>query len=240
VSVVNALSETLSLRIHKGGFLYLQDYKHGVPTKPLKKGAKTSKQGTTINFKPSTKTFTNATFQYEVLARRLRELSFLNPGLRINLVDERNTKKDSFFFKGGIKAFVRHLNKTQKPIHEQVVYINKTSKKINTEIAIQWNESYRENMYCFANTIRQKDGGTHLAGFRGALTRTINSYIDKTSTKDQTVVSGEDCREGMTAIISIKHPDPKFSSQTKDKLVSSEVKGIVEGILNKHLKGYLW
>jgi len=240
VSVVNALSETLSLRIHKGGFLYLQDYKHGVPTKPIKRGAKTTKQGTTIHFKPSTKTFTNASFQYDVLSRRLRELSFLNSGLRINLFDERNNKKDTFFFKGGIKAFVSHLNKTQKPTHEQVIYINKTTKKINIEIAIQWNESYRENMYCFANTIRQKDGGTHLAGFRGALTRTINSYINKSSAKEQSVVSGEDCREGMTAIISVKHPDPKFSSQTKDKLVSSEVKGIVEGILNKHLKGFLW
>ena len=240
VSVVNALSETLSLRIHKAGFLYLQDYKEGVPVKPLKKGDKTTKQGTTINFKPSTKVFTNATFQYEILARRLRELSFLNSGLRINLIDERSNKKGSFFFKGGIKAFVSHLNKTQKPIHEQVIYINKTSKKINVEIAIQWNEAYSENMYCFANTIRQKDGGTHLAGFRGALTRTINSYINKASTKDETTVSGEDCREGMTAIISVKHPDPKFSSQTKDKLVSSEVKGVVEGILNKQLKGFLW
>ena len=239
VSVVNALSETLSLRIHKTGFLYHQDYKHGTPTKPLKKGLKTNKQGTTINFKPSTKTFTNASFQYEVLSRRLRELSFLNSGLRINLVDERSTKKDSFLFKGGIKAFVSHLNKTQKPIHDQVIYINKTKKRVEVEITIQWNESYRENMYCFANTIRQKDGGTHLAGFRGALTRTINSYIAKELKKDQTIVSGEDCREGMTAIISIKHPDPKFSSQTKDKLVSSEVKGIVESVLNKYLKEFL-
>ena len=239
VSVVNALSENLSLRIHRDGFLYEQDYKHGVPLKPLKKGNKTNKQGTTINFKPSSKTFTNAVFLYEVLSRRLRELSFLNSGLRINLVDERSTKKDSFLFKGGIKAFVTHLNKTQKPLHDQVVYINKTKRRVEVEIAIQWNESYRENMFCFANTIRQKDGGTHLAGFRGALTRTINSYIDKEMPKGQNPVSGEDCREGMTAIISIKHPDPKFSSQTKDKLVSSEVKGIVESIVNEKLKDFL-
>jgi len=238
VSVVNALSESLNLRIHKNGHVYLQDYSHGKPDGPLKKGSKSNKSGTTISFKPSPKTFTNTIYSYDVLAKRLRELSFLNSGLTITLSDERDSKTESFFFEGGIKAFVSHLNKLQKPIHESVVYIEKTLKDINVEIAIQWNEAYRENMYCFANTIRQKDGGTHLAGYRGALTRTINSYIDK-EFKNENAVTGDDCREGMTAIISVKHPDPKFSSQTKDKLVSSEVKGVVESIVNKHLKEFL-
>ncbi|MEO1929633.1 MAG: ATP-binding protein, partial [Gammaproteobacteria bacterium] len=240
VSVVNALSETLNMRIHKNGHVYEQDYTHGVPDKPIKKGGKTNKSGTTISFKPSTKTFTNTVFHFEILAKRLRELSFLNSGLTIKLSDDRTNKDETFYFEGGIKAFVKHLNKLQTPLHESVVYINKTTKKdINVEIAIQWNESYRENMYCFANTIGQKDGGTHLAGYRGALTRTINTYIDKGVGKNDITVTGEDCREGMTAIISIKHPDPKFSSQTKDKLVSSEVKGAVESVVNKHLKEFL-
>ena len=238
VSVVNALSESLNLRIHKNGSVYLQDYTHGVPNAALKKGPKSERNGTTISFKPSPKTFTNTKYSFDVLAKRLRELSFLNSGLTINLSDERNNKNETFYFEGGIKAFVSHLNKLQKPIHESVIHIEKTLKDINVEIAIQWNEAYRENMYCFANTIRQKDGGTHLAGYRGALTRTINSYIDK-ELKNEKAVSGEDCREGMTAIISVKHPDPKFSSQTKDKLVSSEVKGVVESIVNKHLKEFL-
>jgi len=238
VSVVNALSESLNLRIHKNGSVYLQDYTHGVPNAALKKGPKSERNGTTISFKPSPKTFTNTKYSFDVLAKRLRELSFLNSGLTINLSDERTNKNETFYFEGGIKAFVSHLNKLQKPIHESVIHIEKTLKDINVEIAIQWNEAYRENMYCFANTIRQKDGGTHLAGYRGALTRTINSYIDK-ELKNEKAVSGEDCREGMTAIISVKHPDPKFSSQTKDKLVSSEVKGVVESIVNKHLKEFL-
>ena len=239
VSVVNALSETLELRIHKDEKLYVQSYKHGVPVGPLKQQGKSSKNGTTISFKPSPKTFTDTVFHYEILARRLREMSYLNSGLRINLEDEKNDKKESFYFEGGISAFVSHLNKVQAPIHKQVIYIDKTKNDVSVEIALQWNESYRENMYCFANTIRQKDGGTHLAGFRGALTRTINSYIDKVFTKSEATVSGEDCREGITAIISVKLPDPKFSSQTKDKLVSSEVKGIVEAVLNKYLKEFL-
>jgi len=238
VSVVNALSESLVLRIHKGGNVYLQEYTHGKPNGALKKGPKSDKNGTTISFKPSSKTFTNTKYSFEVLAKRLRELSFLNSGLTINLSDERADKSETFFFEGGIKAFVSHLNKLQKPVHDSVIYIEKTLKEINVEIAIQWNEAYRENMYCFANTIRQKDGGTHLAGYRGALTRTINSYIDK-EFKNEKPVTGDDCREGMTAIISVKHPDPKFSSQTKDKLVSSEVKGVVESIVNKHLKEFL-
>tara|TARA_Y100001970_G_scaffold36515_1_gene45112 strand:- start:2311 stop:4728 length:2418 start_codon:yes stop_codon:yes gene_type:complete len=239
VSVVNALSETLNLRIHKNGHTYEQDYVHGVPKKPLKKGLKTDRSGTTITFKPSNKTFTNTTYSFDVLSKRLRELSFLNSGLNIKLTDTRSGKEEEFYFKGGISAFVSHLNKVQSPVHESVINFSKTISDITVDIALQWNESYRENMYCFANTIRQKDGGTHLAGFRGALTRTINTYIDKEIAKADISVSGEDCREGMTAIISVKHPDPKFSSQTKDKLVSSEVKGVVESVVNKHLKEFL-
>ena len=239
VSVVNALSETLNLRIHKNGNTYEQDYVHGVPQKPLKKGSKTDRSGTTVTFKPSAKTFTNTTYSFDILSKRLRELSFLNSGLSIKLTDTRSGKEEEFYFEGGISAFVSHLNKVQSPVHESVINFSKTIDDITVEIALQWNESYRENMYCFANTIRQKDGGTHLAGFRGALTRTINTYIDKEIAKADISVSGEDCREGMTAIISVKHPDPKFSSQTKDKLVSSEVKGVVESVVNKHLKEFL-
>ena len=242
VSVVNALSENLNLRIHKNGNVYEQDYVHGVPKKPLKKGAKTKRTGTTISFQPSKKTFTNTSFSYETLSKRLREMSFLNPGLTIRLNDERTDKEDEYCYDGGLKDFVKHLNKPQTTTHETIVYINKKPKKdgdIEVEVAIQWNESYRENTLCFANTIRQRDGGTHLAGFRGALTRTINTYIDKEISKNDTSVSGDDCREGMTAIISVKHPDPKFSSQTKDKLVSSEVKGVVESAVNKQLKEFL-
>ena len=239
VSVVNALSETLNLRIHKNGHTYEQDYVHGVPQKPLKKGSKTDRSGTTVTFKPSAKTFTNTTYSFDILSKRLRELSFLNSGLSIKLTDTRSGKEEEFYFEGGISAFVSHLNKVQSPVHESVINFSKTIDDITVDIALQWNESYRENMYCFANTIRQKDGGTHLAGFRGALTRTINTYIDKEIAKTDMSVSGEDCREGMTAIISVKHPDPKFSSQTKDKLVSSEVKGVVESVVNKHLKEFL-
>jgi DNA gyrase subunit B len=239
VSVVNALSETLNLRIHKNGHTYEQDYVHGVPQKPLKKGSKTDRSGTTVTFKPSAKTFTNTTYSFDILSKRLRELSFLNSGLSIKLADTRSGKEEEFYFEGGISAFVSHLNKVQSPVHESVINFSKTIDDITVDIALQWNESYRENMYCFANTIRQKDGGTHLAGFRGALTRTINTYIDKEIAKADISVSGEDCREGMTAIISVKHPDPKFSSQTKDKLVSSEVKGVVESVVNKHLKEFL-
>jgi DNA gyrase subunit B len=239
VSVVNALSETLNLRIHKDGYNYEQNYTNGVPDKPLKKLGKTEKSGTTISFKPSLKTFSQASFHYEILAKRLRELSFLNSGLVIKLHDERNNKNESFLFKGGIKAFIKHLNKLKVAHHDEIIYFNKTKDKVSVEIAIQWNKGYRENMYCFANTIRQRDGGTHLAGFRGALTRSINTYIEKEQPKSKTTVTGDDCREGMTAVLSIKHPDPKFSSQTKDKLVSSEVKGIVESVMNKCLTEFL-
>jgi len=239
VSVVNALSESLSLMIHKEGHSYEQEYFNGIPKKPLKKIGKTEKTGTTISFKPSPKTFSDTSFHYDILAKRFRELSFLNSGLRINLFDERNNKHDTFLFNGGIRAFVSHLNKLQTPRHETIIYINKEKKGITLEVAIQWNEGYRENMYCFTNTLRQRDGGTHLAGFRSGLTRAINNYIEKEGAKGDTAVTGEDCREGMTAVLSIKHPDPKFSAQTKDKLVSSEVKGVVESLLNKALHEFL-
>ena len=239
VSVVNALSETLNLRIHKDGHSYEQNYSDGVPDKPLKRLGKTEKSGTTITFKPSSKTFSQTAFHYEILAKRLRELSFLNSGLVIKLFDERSNKKESFLFKGGIKAFVKHLNKLKVAHHDEIIYINKKKNKVSVEIAIQWNEGYRENMHCFANTIRQRDGGSHLAGFRGALTRSVNTYIEKEQPKSNINVTGDDCREGMTAVLSIQHPDPKFSSQTKDKLVSSEVKGIVESVMNKALTEFL-
>ena len=240
VSVVNALSEKLSITIHKDGSIYEQDYQDSVPVKPLKKCGNTESTGTSIQFLPSVKYFKNLDYKDDVIKKRLKELAFLNSGIRITFNNDITGKSNSYFYEGGLREYINEILNNKKEIHSDLIYIPPTQKGVNSiEISMKWTTSYSEQILCFTNNIFQKDGGTHLSGFKSALTRSINSYSNKIYGKQKYEITGDDCREGLVAIISIKMSDPKFSSQTKDKLVSSEIKSLTETTLSTCLSEFL-
>ena len=240
VSVVNALSERLSLTVHKDGFKYQQDYKDSLPIKPLEKNGNTDHTGTVIQFLPSTKYFKDLNYKEDVIKKRLKELAFLNSGITIKFTNDVSGKETSYYYEGGLREYISEILNNKKDIHDNLIYIDPIIKGNNTiEVSMKWTSSYTEQIMCYTNNIFQKDGGTHLSGFRSALTRTLNSYSNKNNGKNRYEITGDDCREGLVAILSIKMSDPKFSSQTKDKLVSSEIKTLTESTLSSKLSEFL-
>lgn len=237
VSVVNALSEWLELEIRREGSVYQQRYERGKPLHPIQVTGKTKKRGTKVTFKPDTEIFEETEFSFDTLSQRLRELAFLNKGLVITLSDERSGKSQTFCYKGGIVSFVEHLNENKVPLHKPI-YIEKDKNGVSMEIAIQYNDGYAENIFSFANTINTREGGTHLVGFKAALTRTVNNYAQANNLLKGETITGEDVREGLTAVISVKLPNPQFEGQTKMKLGNSEAKGIIEAAVNDTLSSY--
>src|SRR5438477_1871254 len=241
ISVVNALSEWVNLEIWRGGKVYVQSYKRGAPVAPLEMTGHTDRRGSKVTFKADDIIFETNQFSFDVLSQRLRELAFLNRGLLITIEDERDEKKHEFHYTGGIVSFVQHLNKNKEPLHDKGIYFEGVREGIDLEIAMQYNDSYQEQIFTFANNINTHEGGTHMIGFKSALTRTLNNYAlsNNLFKEDKESLSGDDVREGLVAVINVKLPNPQFEGQTKTKLGNSEVKGIVETLVNDGLSGYL-
>ena len=241
VSVVNALSDWLRLRICKNGKVYQMEFRRGVPQAPLAETGTTDRSGTEVHFFPSVDTFGNIEYSFDILAKRLRELSFLNNGVKIELIDQRHSKSENFAYSGGVQGFVEYMNRSKTVLHPKPFYASVEKDGMTVEISMQWNDSYSESVQCFTNNIPQRDGGTHLTGLRTAMTRTLNNYIEENelAKKAKIETGGDDMREGLTAVLSVKVPEPKFSSQTKDKLVSSEVQPVVQDVVATKLAEFL-